>query len=190
MIKYYKTNEVEQGTPLWHSLREGLLTGTNAYDIILNKSYEHIITSKKNNNFTGNYYTRRGHTLENEARELYSEVYNKIVEYGFITNSEHPKCGYSPDGIIENENGEKLGLWECKAFNKERHLKVYKSLDSHVLAQIQFGLYLTGLPWCDLTLYNPDMDDINDTFLVRRITPIPQTFQKFDAYLKNLEKSS
>lgn len=170
MIKFYSTNEIKQGTPEWHKIREGLLTGTDAYDILNGKSYDTIISQNVNNNFNGNYYTRRGHILEDEAREIYSEVYTKVQEFGFIKNDKYPICGYSPDGIIGEQEHD--GLWECKAFNKERHLKVYKNLDPHVLAQIQFGLLITELPWCDLTLYNPDMDDIKETFLVKRIYPM------------------
>lgn len=177
MIKYYSTSEIEQGTPEWHKIREGLLTGTDAYDIINGKSYQDIISGKANNNFIGNYYTRRGHKLEDEAREIYSEVYNKIQEFGFIKNDKYPICGYSPDGIILSSE-EKIGLWECKAFNKERHLKVYKSLDSHIIDQIQFGLLITELPWCDLTLYNPDMEDIDQAFLVKRIYPMSDIQEK------------
>lgn len=193
MIKYFSTDEIKQGTPEWHKIREGLLTGTDAYDILDGKSYQEIISKKVNNNFTGNYYTRRGRILEDEAREIYSEVYSKVQEFGFIKNDKYPLCGYSPDGIITQEKNN-IGLWECKAFNKERHPKVYKSLDAHVLAQIQFGLMMTELPWCDLTLYNPDMENIEDTFLIKRIYPmrevIDHLIEALGEMFLELQKSS
>lgn len=171
MIRYYTNDEVQQGTAEWHALRDGLITGTDAFDVLRGKGLEQILYTKKNNNFTGNYYTRRGHALENEAREIYSHVFNKVLEFGFVKNTDYPICGYSPDGIIVDDNGNKIGLWECKAFNKERHMKVYKGSDAHILAQVQFGLMMTKLPWCDLTLYNPDMEDANDAMLIKRIYP-------------------
>lgn len=187
MLRLYTNDEVKQGTPEWHKLREGLLTGTDAYDILQNKSYDSILMKKQNNNFQGNYYTRRGHILEDEAREIYSQVYNKVFEYGFIKNDKYPKCGYSPDGIIRNlDHFDKSGLWECKAFNENRHWQVYVSLDAHVLAQVQFGLLITELPWCDLILYNPDVDDIDKRFLVRRVEPILDIQDKLKKYLEKL----
>lgn len=181
MLSIFYPDEVQQGTKAWLKLREGLLTGTDAFDVLSGQSLEQILGKKKNNSFGGNYYTRRGHILENEAREIYSEVYNEVVEIGFVKNDKYPLCGYSPDGFIKTKDG--LALWECKAFNEIRHLKVYKELDAHILAQVQFGLMMTEFPWCDLVLYNPDMKDVNEAFLVRRIEPIPDIQNNLKAQL-------
>lgn len=183
MIELFYPDEVKQGSPEWHELRNGLLTGTDAYDILNGKGYEQIIAKKVNNSWSGNYYTRRGHVLEEEARGIYSEVYNPITEIGFVKNDKFPLCGYSPDGFIGG--GEECGLWECKAFNPERHLKVAENLDSHIVAQIQFGLMVTEFEWCDLTLYNPDVENLDEKFIVKRI------FANMDiqnALKENLEK--
>lgn len=185
MLKIFYPDEIKQGTDEWHALREGLITGTDAYDVLYGKSYQQIIAKKSNNSFSGNYYTRRGHALEDEAREIYSEVYQPIIEIGFVKNDKYPLCGYSPDGFIGKD-----GLWECKAFNETRHLKVYKELDVHVLAQIQFGLLITELPWCDLTLYNPDIEDIDKTFLVKRVYPDKGIQDNLKEKLQNLQKKS
>lgn len=188
MIRFYSTDEIEQGSPEWHKIREGLLTGTDAYDLLNGKSYQEIISKKQNNSFGGNYYTRRGHILEEEAREIYSEVYNKVKEFGFITNDDYPACGYSPDGVICAKDRQ-TGLWECKAFNEERHLKVYEGLDAHILAQVQFGMLITELPWCDLTLYNPDIEDWEKRFLVRRINASPEIQNRLKSILIHIKKS-
>ena len=90
-------------------------------------------------------------------QEMIKAVNEKVEEMGFITNSKYPNAGYSPDGLI-GENG----LWECKAFKEERHLKVFENLDAGILAQIQFGLLITERDWCDLTLFNPDIEDISN----------------------------
>lgn len=171
MITYYAPEEIPQGSKKWHEVRNGLLTGTDAYDILQGKDLDYILKVKNSSTFTGNYYTRRGHILENEAREIYSETIQPVRTMGFIVNDKYPKCGFSPDGLILKENCKSVydGLWECKAFNEKRHLKVYESLDDHVLAQIQFGLMITELSWCDLTLYNPDIEDIENVFLVKRV---------------------
>lgn len=167
MINYISTEEFEQGSERWHEIRGTRLTGTDAYDAFMGKNLQLILERKKEaKSFKGNYYTKRGHLLEDEAREIYSQVYNKIVQYGFIENDKHPLYGYSPDGIVD---GEEKGLWECKAFQEAKHLKVGEALDPHVLAQIQLGLLITELPWCDLTLYNPEAEELDKKLMVKRV---------------------
>lgn len=185
MIRRYLPSEVEQGSEKWHELRNKLLTGTDAYAILANKGYEFILRDKQKSVFSGNYYTERGHRLEDEARIIYSDAIEKVEVFGFITNDQYPLCGYSPDGLV---GCPEEGLWECKAFKNDRHVKVNKELDAHVLAQIQFGLLITELPWCDLTLYDPDMEELNDKFLVQRIFPDKDIQNKLKEKLKIFEQ--
>lgn len=171
MIRIFTEDEVKQGSDLWHDMRNRYATGTDAYDILKGKTIDEVLEKKRNSTFTGNYYTRRGHIMEAEAKDIYSQVYQKVQNAGFVTNSKYPRAGVSPDGLVGDD-----GLVEVKAFNEKRHLKVYESLDPHIIAQIQFQLFVTERDWCDLILYNPDIEDINKTFLTRRIEP-DQTIQ-------------
>ena len=181
MIKIYTTEEVEQGSDLWHQLRSQFVTGTDAYTVLKGADIQELLTKKQTQPvWKGNYYTKRGHLLEDEARQIYSEVNSQITEAGFITNDKYPFAGYSPDGLIGED-----GLWECKAFQEKRHLDVYENLDAHIIAQIQFGLFVSEREWCDLTLYNPEIEDIDKTFLVRRITPIADIQKKLAEIFKN-----
>ena len=181
LINYYSNKDIPQGSPEWHNIRAGLITGTDAFALLNGKSREQILADKTNNSFKGNYYTRRGHILEGEAREIYSQIYEKVNEMGFITNDLIPWAGYSPDGLIGKD-----GLWECKSFLEKRHLYVYENLDAAIIAQIQFGLMVTEREWCDLTLYNPDIEDISKQFLVKRIFKNPEIHKRFqENALKN-----
>lgn len=167
MIRVYTPQEVPQGSDKWHEVRNGLITGTDAYDLLMGKSVQEILRNKKAQHFYGNWYTRRGHYLEDEGREIYAQTHSKVTPVGFVVNSEYPKAGYSPDGFT------KEGLWEHKAFNETKHLVVYESLTPQIIAQTQFGMLICNKPWCDLVLYNPSIEEISKCFLVRRLFPNP-----------------
>lgn len=175
MIHIYTDDQIPQGSDEWHAIRNGKVTGTDGYDLLRGKTISEIIEHKLNARpFRGNYYTKRGHILEDEARDIYSDVYAPITKVGFVTNDAYPMAGVSPDGLIGTD-----GYWECKAFNDAKHLEVYRNLDAHVLAQIQFGLMITERKWCDLTLFNPDMPRVEQQFLIRRIYPRDDIQKKF-----------
>lgn len=176
MIRILRDDEILQGTPEWLEMRSHYCTGTDAYDILRGKLPGDIITAKASApSFHGNYYTRRGHILEDESRKIYNQVYDEKVEtFGFIQNDKYPLAGYSPDGLIGLD-----GVWENKALNEKRHLKVYESLDPHFIAQTQFGMFVAERKWCDFTLYNPDIEDVSKVFLVKRLYPIPEIQEKF-----------
>lgn len=167
MIRIFSTDEIEQGSDLWHDMRNRYATGTDAYDLLRGKTVDEVLAKKQASTFRGNYYTRRGHILEDEAKSLYSELYQPVENAGFVTNSKYPRAGVSPDGLVGED-----GLVECKAFNEKRHLKVYESLDPHIIAQVQFQLFVTERKWCDLVLFNPDIDP-DKAFLTRRLEPDP-----------------
>lgn len=177
-IRIYSTDEVEQGSDLWLKLRSQYITGTDAYAVLRGTPIDKILFEKQHKKaWGGNYYTKRGHLLEEEAKTIYSEVYEPTQDAGFITNDKYPLAGYSPDALIGEE-----GLGECKAFNEKRHLEVYESLDPHIVAQVQFGLFVSERKWCDLILYNPEIEDVDKTFLVKRIYPIEDIQKKLQLF--------
>lgn len=178
MISFHP--EIEQGTEEWLKLREGKVSATDAYDLLKGVSVERILFKKQTNAFKGNYYTKRGHILEDEAKSIYSEVYEPLENIGFIENSKYPNAIFSPDGVTVS----RTGLVECKAFNPKRHIEVYNNLDAHIVAQIQFQLFISEFEWDDLVLYNPDMQP-TDAFLVHRFYPDKEIHKRFAEALKN-----
>jgi len=102
MIIYH---DVEQGTPAWFKLREGLpATAQWRSDYISRQG----LYRAKNYRFLAH---RRGHSLEIVAIREYERAYHTKVKLpGFVTNTVYTNAGYSPDGID--------GAWllECKAF--------------------------------------------------------------------------
>lgn len=177
-------NQLEQNSQEWHDLRNQYITGTDAYDLLRGVPIKEILSKKQNDHFGGNRWTERGHRLEPEAKEIYSAIYEPVENVGFVINNKYKCCGVSPDGLV----GEK-GMVEVKAFNEKRHFSVYKSLDPHIIAQTQYQLFVTEREWVDLVLYNPDIPDPKQAFLVKRLYPNEKTQAKFAEIFAQLDES-
>lgn len=74
-----RIHDVEQGSPEWIELRSGLYTGQNADKLLAYASQIKIVNGVASSyaiteitGFGGNFFTRRGHILEDEALELYA----------------------------------------------------------------------------------------------------------------------
>lgn len=145
-------HEITQGSKEWHEIREGKYTGSNAHKLLKFGRSAFAITEESN--FRGNFHTRRGHLLEDEAIELYETITKHSVDRpGFVTNSLFDNCGYSPDGL----DGQTL--LEVKCFSEAKHLKLYNGdIPLEVLAQIYFGMLICGLKQAKLIIYNPELD--------------------------------
>lgn len=155
MVKIHK---VEPNSPEWFELRaEYDYTASNAYELLRTG------TVKKNDGFTGNKYTRRGHDLEPVALELFHKLYGtESIEHGFVTNSKYPRAGASPDDLTDEF------YIEVKSFGKDRHLSCAKDIFVEVMAQIQFGMLITEYTRAKLVLFNPDLKP-KDALFIREI---------------------
>ena len=160
-------HDVEQGSPEWFKLKEPLYTGTCAEKLLSFSGHMKIVNGVASpyalnelTGFNGNFHTKRGHILEDEAIELYQQIKKKVGirfenghRVGFVTNSKFPNCGYSPDDLYPDRT------IECKAFNEEKHMKMYRGeIPLKVLAQCYFGMLICGKKICDLIIYNPDLE--------------------------------
>lgn len=154
-------HDIEQGSPEWLQLRADLYTGQNA-DKLLSyhgsvKIVDGVVSSyalTEITGFSGNFYTRRGHKLEDEALDLYEQITgHKVSRPGFVTNSKWPSCGFSPDGHDDD-----LGIpLEVKAFEKVKHLKMFNGdIPLKVQAQMYFGQFIWEKKGGRLIIYNPD----------------------------------
>lgn len=182
MITIIGEDEVKQGSEEWKRLRSQYLTGTDAIKLLRGHTPKEILKKKQKeiNSFSGNYWTHRGHILEDESKEIYSSVYTPIYNAGFIINDKYPNIGYSPDGLVERD-----GLIECKSFGEKHHLEVVKSLSQEIISQVQWGFFVTEREWCDLLLYNPDIEDLDLSYVVKRLYPIPEIQEKFKELVAN-----
>jgi hypothetical protein len=154
-------HEINQGSNEWNDLRAGLYTGSNAHKLLkFADAFKVVdgITSKYSlteiTGFGGNFHTKRGHALEEQAVELYEAITKTTVDRpGFVTNSKYPTCGYSPDGLAP------VPLLEVKCFDEKEHKKLLAgNIKLSVLAQVHFGLLITERPYAHLIAYNPAKD--------------------------------
>jgi hypothetical protein len=150
-------HDIEQGTPEWKELRSGKYTGTAADKLLRFGAVEDALT--KQGSFGGNFHTKRGHILEDEAIEIYESVTGEhVARPGFVTNSDFPACGFSPDGLTNDT------VIECKAFKPDKHMKIFNSkqaigeIPREILSQIHFGMLMCGMTKAVLLVYNPDLD--------------------------------
>lgn len=189
---------VEQGSPEWQQGRDGMYTGSNAWRL-LGDIFDPEWMKAQISNFSGNFYTKRGHLLEDEAIDLYEQITGDLimrdengVKVGFVTNSLYPGCLYSPDAVA-------TPLIEVKCFTKDKHLKLIKGdIDWKILAQIYYGRVITGKKKAVLLPYNPhfakkqiknEFDELVDNpdydpSLAFKIVPIPDR----PAALKNIRQ--
>lgn len=152
VITYH--DDIEQGSDEWHQARADMYTGSNAHKL-LNGIGDLEYAKAQESSFGGNFYTQRGHLLEEEAIDLYEKINDVDVRLtGYVTNSLFPGCLYSPDGMTTDT------LLEVKSFNRDRHLRligIKSPLDIPITisAQIHYGMMITGLRRAHLVPYNP-----------------------------------
>jgi hypothetical protein len=161
-------HQVEQGTEEWQQLRADLYTGTGADKLLSYSGQVKIVNGVVSSyalseitGFRGNFHTRRGHKLEDEALELYALITKHHVSRpGFITNSKYPECGYSPDGLDDDLD---LPL-EVKAFEESKHMAMFNAkrpigqIPLKVVSQVHFGQFIWEKKGARLIIYNPDLD--------------------------------
>lgn len=180
MITIIGEDEIEQGSQEWHNLRNTHLSGTDAFKILKGIPPEEILKAKQSSTFSGNYYTRRGHILEDEMKKLYQTIHEEpIRNAGIILNDKFPLASYSPDGYKDDKT-----LIECKAFNPTRHINNSRTVEAPILAQIHYGLWLGEFERAILLLYNPDIEELENCYFEVPIKTEPILFQKFEEYFK------
>lgn len=115
---YYDKNE-------WHNQRRYRISGSRCYELFtyskecwqdkIKKYYNYVEFTSK--------YTNHGINFENEARNLYKNLYSEtVIETGFVVSKLNLWLGCSPDGIILNKEQVPYKLLEIKCPYKGRDL--------------------------------------------------------------------
>lgn len=143
MIKWH---DVKQGSKAWFKLRKDRWTGSRAIKLLQGKP----LPDDSNVHVTA--AMRRGTALEPVAvMEYERRKKRKVLRPGFVTNSTYPNGGYSPDAV----DGKILIEIKCPG---DRVFEEFKKgiIPLEYMAQIQFGMVITGLRCARLVVYNPD----------------------------------
>ena len=153
---------VDQGTPEWFDARRGIPTASEFHSILspgkggkpsktrmsyMAKLAAEVLKAKAPESFS-NVHTARGHTMEDEARNLYALQYDvEPVQVGFIRNGDK---GYSPDSLV----GER-GLLEIKSKLPALVIDLILSGEFPLEheAQCQGGLWVADRQWIDIAVY-------------------------------------
>ncbi len=158
--------DLQQGSEEWRQIRLGKFTGSDASVLLTNgkgegglgagvqtliyKNASELITGDEGDGFQGNAHTERGNSCEPLAVRMYEEeTWATVKNCGFIELSHY--VGYSPDGVVGED-----GLIECKAPDNKEYLRVFfeRTVDTKYIAQMQYGMWVTGRKWCDNIYFN------------------------------------
>ena len=178
-------HNVVQGSDEWHALRAGRVGGSEADALLVTGKGSVLGTGAKTmaykkmaqihfpDDFEPPYQSaamQRGNELEMEARIAYESKTGAFVqEVGYISYGEY--FGFSPDGIIEDG-----GLIEIKCPLGPEIIRFLATgeIDKSHIAQMQWGMMITGAPYCDYVVYHPAYEVI-----INRVEPDEVAFEKF-----------
>lgn len=158
----------EQGSQEWLEKRGDKYTGSNADKLLTFSQSTRVINGEstsyakalKEQGFGGNFHTKRGHILEDEALELW-EIINKEkiirddngIKVGLVFNSDFPDCLCSPDGLTDTH------LLEVKCFSQDKHLAMFNGdIPFKVKAQIHYNMMISGRKFGKLIIYHPKLN--------------------------------
>lgn len=173
--------EVIQGSEEWAAMRCGIITAsemkliitptlkiasndkerTHLYELLAQRITRHVEPQYVSDDML------RGREDEVEARELYSQHYAQVSEFGFVVNDDVGGCtvGYSPDGFVGDDGG-----IECKSRRQKYQVETLASgeMPAEYQLQVQTGLMVTGRKWCDFVSFSAGLP-----MFVKRIEPDP-----------------
>jgi putative phage-type endonuclease len=166
----------EQHTEAWLRWRRGCVTASNVHRIIgvngtaskadTRKTYRNqLVAERITHSVTENYVSqpmKRGIEHEPDARKWYAERYGEVREVGFVLDDpQNRQVGCSPDGLVEGTNrGLEIKVLmpptHCGVLHGLKHCKdPMKAVKREYRLQVQYCMWVTGLPRWDLVYYEP-----------------------------------
>lgn len=186
--------DIEQNTEEWFALRRGKVTASNFGAIMANygKAFGNpalqyamrvAIEAKTDRTIETfkNEWMERGLELEDEARQMYSDMtFAEVLNGGFC---ERDRFGASSDGL----SGE--GMIEIKCVKYSTHFErlVKGGFDTSYQWQIRGQMYVYDLPWCDFVSYCPDFP-LNKQLYIYRVYRDAEEEEKLIARLNDFVK--
>jgi hypothetical protein len=178
-----------QGTHDWLMERVGFVTASRFKDVLavlktgkpgaartnyLTEIICERLTGQPVEHFVNN-AMKWGIEHEAAARAAYcAKTGNGVTAVGFMRHASI-KAGASPDGIIDMDGG-----LEIKCPTSATHLDtLLNGMDESHLAQVQGGMWITGLAWWDFVSYDPRMPEPLRLYV--------QRVERDEAYIAALE---
>lgn len=166
-------HDLEQNSPEWYAIRLGKPTASGASNLVTSTGKESksideyaiklagdLFAGEELDSWTGNYWTERGHELEDSARSLYELINdNQTDRVGFITDDDE-LYGASPDSLVLD-----CGMLEIKCKKASEHIKTImyinkmKKPPTEHYSQCQMQTFVTGRKWVDLMFYHPSLPE-------------------------------
>ena len=185
-------HNIQQGTPEWHHLRAGRVTGTQFSTLFMGKktkgyldlvgelAAQIIIQGDLGEQQFQSAKMEDSSDLEHVARDAFSEAIYPVQEIGFITpdagHKFHEWIGISPDGIgISGDFGLEIKIPLAKT-----HFRYLSSgvVPKEYLDQVQGSLFTTGLEvWYFMSWY-PDLKP-----LIVEVTPDKDLHERYEVEL-------
>lgn len=180
MLEVSSPDLIIQGTPEWRQVRIGKVTGSKVtvvmskgtrgkeeavgrYKYRLKLALERLSGVEQHDDVYENHSMRWGTEHEPDARIAYELARGVFVDQvGFINHPEIPWCGFSPDGLVNDD-----GLIELKCPNTSTHFATIREAlakppnTRHEVIPVGYkrqcllGLSTTGRDWIDWNTYDP-----------------------------------
>lgn len=160
---------IEQRSQAWRQARVGKITASRFNDVIAIKRdgkptaardrYMKEITFQRLCGIPCHEISSKaliwGSEVESFAREVYElETGHLVTDAEFITHTQYPFIGCSPDGLIDTD-----GCYESKCpMDEVVHLNTWlNGMPKEHIPQIQGSLLVTGRQWSTFVSYDPRM---------------------------------
>ena len=188
--KIYTKEELQQGSDTWKIKRNLKFTASNASIIaasgkglntLVNEMLAQHFSSGNFQEYSNNYKNEqmaRGNEFESMSRMIYELEMNCITkEVGFIERSKY--IGFSPDSIIENQNG----AVEFKNHSDKIFLELIlnEKINPAYTAQVMYQMWAGEFDFVDLFAFNPNY---SPNFFIKRFYPDKEMFAKFENGVK------
>ena len=162
---------VEQGQQAWFGLRAGRITASNASHIVTStgkaatgKTRDGFLCGLLAERLTGSIEMhqstlamQRGQNLEPQARDHYRFVTGREVqEVGLVFANDKKQYAASPDGLCADRGVEIKSPLRRNSIAHVLNIKKSGKIPVEYFCQLQFSLYVTGLPAWDLLIYSPE----------------------------------
>jgi len=195
----------EQGSAQWHKARLGVITASQAHNIIkkgrggkVSAQRETYMLELIAEVLTGKSKSVSGAALdwgnnnEEASRHAFNEQYGDFTEEIPFIYSDNMRCGYSPDGLLGTNSAIEI---KCP-YNTENHLRTVLSQEvkPEYITQMQYGLWITERESCHFVTHDPrilskyktySIEFLRDEELMKRFNDeIPKFIDEMDGALK------